>query len=216
MSEFTAFDIVAALIVVISAVLAYFRGFVREAMSIVGWIAAAVIAYFTAPLFSPLVGDLPVVGEFFRGSCEMSVIATFAIIMALALVLISIITMLFNEATKLPGVNALNSGAGFIFGVIRGAVLVLILLILNDMVIPSGTFTSVAESQSAKILQNLQGEVREQGASVTAESIKRAYNSFTAICGGGLPPAEIPELPGDVPELSPDAPADSGDGLSTS
>jgi membrane protein required for colicin V production len=49
MEGFTIFDGAVAGVILISAVLAFSRGFVREAMSIVAWIAAAVVAFWFAP-----------------------------------------------------------------------------------------------------------------------------------------------------------------------
>ena len=42
MEHFTMVDGVVALVVIISALLAYGRGIVRELMAIVGWVAAAI------------------------------------------------------------------------------------------------------------------------------------------------------------------------------
>ena len=50
MDGFTIFDGVVGGVIVISAILAYARGLVREIMSIVGWIAAAILAFLFAPL----------------------------------------------------------------------------------------------------------------------------------------------------------------------
>lgn len=208
MDNFTAFDLVAALIVAASAILAYYRGFIRESMSILGWIIAAVVAYFAAPMFHPLISEIPVVGDFFAGSCEMSVIAAFAIVMAATLVALSILTMLISQVAKMPGVNALNSGAGFLFGAARGVFLVVLILIINDAIIPGGTFRSVEDSQSKRVLSNIQGTVVEQGSEVDLESVKRLYTGFTAICGslsGQTPDA----LPDDSPDQTPDPSAPS-------
>ena len=211
MDNFTAFDLVAALIVAVSAILAYYRGFIRESMSILGWIIAAVVAYFAAPLFHPLIGEIPVVGEFFKGSCEMSVIAAFAVVMAATLVVLSIVTMIISQAAKMPGVNALNAGAGFLFGVARGVLLVVLILIVNDAVIPGGTFSTIENSQSKRVLGNIQGTVVDQGSEVNLESVKRLYTGFTAICGslGGQAPAPVTDLPDQPPDptVQPSAPA---------
>ena len=59
MEGFTIVDGVVALVIVVSAILAYSRGFVREAMSIAGWIVAAVLAYMFAPKAEPLVREIP-------------------------------------------------------------------------------------------------------------------------------------------------------------
>ena len=77
MDGFTIVDGVVAGVIVVSAILAYSRGLVRELMAIVGWVAAAILAYIFAPQAEPLVKELPYVGEFLRGSCELSVIAAF-------------------------------------------------------------------------------------------------------------------------------------------
>lgn len=207
MDNFTAFDLVAALIVAVSSILAYYRGFIRESMSILGWIIAAVVAYFSAPLFHPLISDIPVVGEFFAGSCEMSVIAAFAIVMAATLVVLSILTMLVSQVAKMPGVNALNAGAGFLFGAARGVLLVVLILIINDAVIPGGTFSTIENSQSKRVLSNIQGTVVEQGSEVNLESVKRLYTGFTAICGSlsGQAPDVLPDdLPDNLPDQAPD------------
>ena len=49
MENFTVVDGGAALIILLSAILAYSRGLVRELMSIVGWIGAAILAFIFAP-----------------------------------------------------------------------------------------------------------------------------------------------------------------------
>ena len=64
MENFTMIDGVVALVVVISALLAYGRGIVREIMAIVGWVAAAILGFMFAPQVEPMVRELPVVGDF--------------------------------------------------------------------------------------------------------------------------------------------------------
>ena len=82
MEGFTIIDGIVALVIVVSAVLAYSRGFVREALSIVGWIAAAVLAYIFAPKAEPLIREIPMVGEFLGDCCELAIIAAFAAVFA--------------------------------------------------------------------------------------------------------------------------------------
>ena len=49
MEGFTLVDGIVAIVIVLSALLAYSRGFVRELMAIGGWIAAAILAFIFAP-----------------------------------------------------------------------------------------------------------------------------------------------------------------------
>ena len=70
MEGFTVVDGVVAVVIVLSALLAYSRGIVREALAIAGWVVAAILAYMFAPQAQPLMQEIPVVGEFLQGSCE--------------------------------------------------------------------------------------------------------------------------------------------------
>jgi len=66
---FTIIDGVVAGIIVISALLAYSRGLVREAMAIAGWIGATVLAFIFAPQVQPLVRQIPGLDSFIGDSC---------------------------------------------------------------------------------------------------------------------------------------------------
>ena len=97
MEGFTIIDGVVAVIIVVSALLAYSRGFVREAMAIAGWIGATILAFIFADTVQPLIRQIPVVGDFIGDSCELSIIASFAAVFAVALVVVSIFTPLFSR-----------------------------------------------------------------------------------------------------------------------
>ena len=84
MEGFTIVDGVVAVIILISAILAYSRGFVREVLAILGWVAAAVAAFFLTPMAEPLVQEIPVINEFLSDSCELSIITAFVGVFAAA------------------------------------------------------------------------------------------------------------------------------------
>ena len=83
MDGFTIIDAVVAAVIILSAILAWSRGFVREALSIFGWVVAAVAAYFFAPKAEPLIREIPILRDFLGESCELSIIAAFAAVFAL-------------------------------------------------------------------------------------------------------------------------------------
>ena len=89
MDGFTLVDAGVAGIIVLSAILAYSRGFVREALAIAGWVGAAILAYAFAAQMQPLVKELPVVGKFLSDSCELSLIAAFAAVFAVGLIIMA-------------------------------------------------------------------------------------------------------------------------------
>ena len=113
MEGFTIVDAVVAVIILVSAILAYGRGVVREVLAIAGWVAAAVVAYIFAPQAEPLIQQIPVLDKFLGDSCELSIIAAFAGVFAVALIVMSIFTPLFSSAVQRSALGGLDQGLGF-------------------------------------------------------------------------------------------------------
>ena len=123
MDNFTVLDGIVAAIILLSAVLAYSRGFVREVLAIGGWVIATVVAYYFAPLAEPLMREVPVLNSFLGNSGELSMIAAFAAVFAVALILVSFFTPLFagivqrlslihiSEPTRLNSTSRMPSSA---------------------------------------------------------------------------------------------------------
>ncbi len=126
MEGFTLIDGVVAAVIVLSALLAYGRGLVREAMAIVGWIVAAIVAFLFAPQVQPLVKEIPMVGEFVADSCIFSLGGAFAIVFVAALIVMSLFTPLFSSLVQRTALGGVDQGLGFLFGVVRGVLLVAI------------------------------------------------------------------------------------------
>lgn len=182
MEGFTLVDGIVAAVVVVSAILAYSRGFVREAMAIVGWIAAAVVAFIFAPAVQPLVKELPVVGDFLGDSCELSVIAAFAGVFAAALIVASLFTPLLSSAIQRTALGGLDQALGFLFGVARGALLVGVAFIVYDRAIAADTIPMVDESRSAKVFASFQDNLDAQIPTDAPGWIVSRYNELTAVC----------------------------------
>lgn len=162
MDGFTLIDGVVAAVIVLSAVLAYARGLVRESMAILGWIGAAVLAYMFAAQAQPLVKELPVVGDILADSCELSIIAGFAAVFALALVLFSIITPLFSSVVQRSALGGVDQGMGFLFGVARGILLVAVAFIVYDRVMSTQPVAVVDNSRSAQVFERMRGQMDQQ------------------------------------------------------
>ena len=100
MDGFTIIDGVVALVIIVSALLAYARGFVREALAIAGWVVSGLVAFTFAPQAQPLVKEIPGIGPMLADSCELSIIAAFAAVFAVALVISSLFTPLFSSVVQ--------------------------------------------------------------------------------------------------------------------
>jgi len=182
MEGFTLIDGVVALVIVMSALLAYGRGLVRELMAIVGWIAAAVIAYLFAPQVEPLVRELPVVGEFLADSCELSIIGAFTLVLAVTLIIVSLFTPLFSSLVKRSVLGGLDQGLGFVFGVARGVLLVAIAFFVYSTVITGQSFTIVDESRSAIVFGRFSDNIQNQDPDQALGWITGRYEDLVASC----------------------------------
>ncbi|MBT8455426.1 MAG: CvpA family protein [Alphaproteobacteria bacterium] len=161
MDGFTIVDGGVALVILISAILAYSRGFVREIMAIVGWVAAAVAAFYLTPAATPLVAEVPILNEFLDGSCELSVLAAFIGVFAIALIILSIFVPLLSGSVQRSAVGGVDQGLGFLFGALRGVLLVVVALIVYDRVVIGEPIAEVEESRSAAIFAELQTSIAE-------------------------------------------------------
>lgn len=184
MDGFTYVDAGVAMVILISAILAYSRGLVREILSIAGWVIAAVVAYVLTPAVEPLVREIPVVRDIISESCVLSLIAAFAVVFAVALIVVSIFTPLFSGMVQKSAVGGVDQGLGFLFGVARGVLLVLIALILYDSVFPEGERLALVEdSKSREILNDSQAALAEMLPTDVPPWLQDRYQAFVGTCG---------------------------------
>jgi membrane protein required for colicin V production len=183
MDSFTLVDAGVAAIILISAILAYSRGFVRESLSIVGWIAAAVLAFLLAPAAEPLVRELPYIGNFLGESCELTIIASFAGVFAIVLVLASMFTPLFSSFVRRSAIGGLDQGLGFFFGVLRGILLVAIALMVFNRAVPPNTVPMVDSSRSASVFDSFQNSLNDAIPADAPSWIVQRYEDLIGTCG---------------------------------
>jgi len=122
-------DIAILIILAISAFLALARGFVAEVLSIAGWLGAALVTLWTFNDARP----------YLRQYIEMQLLAdilTGVGIFVVALVIFSTISHLIARVVKGSALSAVDRSLGFVFGVVRGAVLVCLAYLLLTWVFP--------------------------------------------------------------------------------
>jgi len=185
--EFTIIDGVVGVVVIISAVLAFSRGFVRETLTIVGWVAAAVVAYIFAPQAEPLMKEVPILSDVISGSCEISMITAFAAVFAVALIVASIFTPLFSSLVQRSAVGGIDSALGFLFGALRGLLIVAIAFIVYDRAIVGESYAMVDDSQSAKIFADLQDRLTQQIPAEVPGWVTEKYEDLLGNCGSSRP-----------------------------
>ena len=182
MEGFTLVDGIVAVVLVLSALLAYSRGLVRETMAIAGWVAAAILAFIFAPQVDPLVKEIPVLGDFIRDSCELSIITAFAVVFAGALVVVSLFTPLFSSIVQRSALGGLDQGLGFLFGVARGILLVAIAFFVYETVITSQDIAMIDDSRSAQVFGRMTDAIEERNPEQALGWVTTQYEELVGVC----------------------------------
>ena len=208
MDGFTLIDGIAAGVIVLSAILAYSRGLVREAMAIAGWVGAAVLAFLFAPSAQPLIKEIPVLNKFLADNCELSIVASFAGVFALGLIVAALFTPLFSSVVQRSALGGVDQGLGFLFGVARGVLLIAVAFFVYDKASLTNSVKMIDDSRSAKVYASFQDKISATVPDDVPNWIIGRYNDLTEVCvpNGTTPTA--PAADGTAPAADP-APAPS-------
>lgn len=114
----------------ISALIGVFRGFVKEVFSLATWLVALSLAY----LFRDQVGAALPLGE--GVSPTISSLAGGALIFVTALILGGLFSSLVHKLVKVTGLSGTDRTLGVVFGLLRGCILILALLIILPSLAP--------------------------------------------------------------------------------
>jgi len=119
-------DLVIIAIIAISAVLSLFRGFTKEAISLATWI----LAFWLALAFSTrLAGMLP--DSITSPTARIAV--AFAGLFVLTVILGGIVNFLISSLVEKTGLTGTDRALGVVFGIVRGALLVVVLTLLAGL-----------------------------------------------------------------------------------
>jgi membrane protein required for colicin V production len=113
-------------IVILSAIFAFARGFVREALSIVAWVGAGAITLYG---FSWVYAR---VDPMVHNALLSQLIAGFGLFV-ISLVVLTILTGIVARAVRATGLSPIDRTLGFVFGLARGAFLVCLAYLLLDV-----------------------------------------------------------------------------------
>lgn len=119
-------DWILVVIVLASALLSLWRGFAREAISLAAW----VVAFFVATMFSP---SMEVLLEGIIDNQQVRHLCAFALLFVATLVVGSMLGLLLRQLLKVTGLGLLDRILGMAFGLVRGVVLALALVLLAEL-----------------------------------------------------------------------------------
>ena len=123
-------DIAILVVLAISAVVGLFRGFIKEVFSLATWGCALVLSFlFRSPVgqMLPLDSELnPLVADLAGGAC----------IFILVLVCGGLLAHLISKLAKATGLSGTDRTLGAVFGLVRGLIVVLVILIFLPAIDP--------------------------------------------------------------------------------
>ena len=129
LSHFTAVDWVIVVVLSISTLLSLWRGFVREAVSLAGWVAAFLVAnLYVDQMASVLAGTIEnITGRY---------VAAYAILFVATLIAATLTAYLAGQLVKVTGLTLLDRLLGTVFGFTRGIILILVCVFVLRQLIP--------------------------------------------------------------------------------
>ena len=113
-------------ILLISSFISLVRGFVKEALSLVGWVLAFWVSLSFAVPLSKLF-------EFSSDDPTLRLIIAFAALFVLSLIVSSVINFFASRLVQRTGLTGTDRFLGVIFGFLRGALLVSVLVLLAGL-----------------------------------------------------------------------------------
>jgi len=143
----TLLDFILIGVMLVSALLAMIRGFMREVLSIAAWVIAAGATLYA---YSKL---LPYAKSYFNND----IVATAAVVAGTflgTLIIVSVLTVKFSDMVLDSRVGALDRTLGFLFGLARGLVIVVVAFLFFAWLVPAKTQPAwVANAKSKVMLQ---------------------------------------------------------------
>ncbi len=144
----TLLDVILIGVMLISAVLAMIRGFMREILSIAAWVLAALATLYSYSKLLP----------YAKSYVNNDIVATAAVVAGtflLTLLVVSVITVRFSDMVLDSRVGALDRTLGFLFGLARGLIIVVVAFLFFAWLVPTKTQPAwVANAKSKIVLQS--------------------------------------------------------------
>jgi membrane protein required for colicin V production len=145
----TAFDVGVGILVLISAILATARGLTREVLSLATWAGSAAIAaylYFNHQdlIYPSLINDQLV-----------AQVALVIVSFIVSLIVLHLFTMWIADFVVDSKIGPLDRTLGFIFGVARGVIIAIVVVIFGQWLLGPNLPSWAAESRSMPVLEGM-------------------------------------------------------------
>ncbi len=169
----TLLDVVLIAVMLISGLLAMVRGFMREVLSITAWVLAAGVTLYA---YTKL---LPAATSYFNSGLIAKAAIVGGVFLA-TLLAVSIVTVRISDMVLDSRVGALDRTLGFLFGLGRGLIIVVIAFAFFDWLVPAKSQPAwVTEAKSKVFLTNAAGWLRSM-----SPDLEALYQKYKGNKGG--------------------------------
>lgn len=137
----TSFDLFVIAILITSLVVGLWRGLVYEVLSLLGW----PVAYFISKSFAGSIAPLmPITQDTTR------IVVAYVVLFVIGLIAWSLLVFVLNKLMKAIGLGGLDTLLGSVFGLLRGAMIIIALVSLGGLTeIPKQPFWQQAKTSKA-------------------------------------------------------------------
>jgi membrane protein required for colicin V production len=148
----TFLDLILLVVMLVSAMLAMIRGFMREILSIAAWAIAVLCAIY----FSTRLG--PYVKSYFNLSDTPANVVAAAAVFLVTLLVVSVVTVRISDMVLDSRVGALDRTLGFLFGLGRGLIIVVVAFLFFDWLVPAKSQPVWVQSAKSKVVLQSTGD----------------------------------------------------------
>ncbi len=117
------------MVVLLSALISIVRGFVKEALSLLVWVAAFFVAFYFSDRMALLLINAV-------ATPSLRYVAAFALLFVCTLIVGSLINYIISQLVRISGLSAMDRLLGMMFGVCRGVLVVLLILVFLPKIAP--------------------------------------------------------------------------------
>ncbi len=195
----TYLDIGLTVIMLISALLAMVRGFVREVLSIASWALAALSTWYAYPRLLPI-AQTQVSNELIAKAIVI------AGVFLTVLIVVSLITIKISDAILDSKIGVLDRTLGFLFGLARGLVIVVVAFAFFTWLVPTnGRPDWVTRAKSYALLEQIKDALIAQlpqdieGSDILKRLNRPSGTPGAPATGGAAPAAPAAPAPGAAP-----------------
>ena len=158
-------------ILAVSTLISLMRGFVKEALSLLTWVAAILVVRLFATQFALLLAP-------YIQTDSLRLVAAWAILFIVTLMVGALVNRLVSELVKVTGLSGFDRVLGMVFGFVRGGIIVLILVAALHYLLPVQEDDWYRQSrlipEVVALIEEFGPAIREQGERLMPETTPQA------------------------------------------